>query len=110
MNMSVTNPKAWPFSVPATTAVVTSTYVTTGKEPIQVVSREHDEQDGGIWQFHANNGDFRPEVMQIVSLGEICALDPSIEILATTLPLGHTARRVNHLDTWVITPEVSIDN
>jgi len=108
--MSADNPKVWPFKVSPTTAVVTSTYVTSGKLPIQVVSHEYDEKDGDIWQFHSNNGDFRTVVMRLVSLAEIVAIDPSVEILATKLPFGHSARRENRSDPWVIAPEVSADN
>lgn len=99
-----------PDTSPPTTAVVTSTYVTTGKLPIQVVSREFDENDGEVRQFHANNGDFRPKVMELVGLGEMCAIDPSVELLATLLPFGHSARRGNCSDTWVIVPEMSADD
>lgn len=72
--------------------------------PVELVSREDDEEEGELWQFHAGNGDFRPEVLQLVGLREILAIDPGLSRLVS-LPMGHSARREGTSGEWVITPD-----
>ena len=91
----------WCFDVSPDTAVVTTTYVTVKGMPILYVSHEIDEEEGTIWQFHAGNDDYRPEVLQLVRIDEVVAKDPTIESMAT-LPAGYHATRNAVGDLWVI--------
>ena len=102
--MEQVNDPDWPFDVPPGEAVVTTSYVTGGHEPVCIVTHEADEESGIIWQFHSGNGDYRPEVLQLVRLDEILGLDPSLRALAN-LPLGHRAERAKQTDQW----KVSVD-
>ncbi len=90
-----------PFPISDDTVVVTSTYVTRDRLPIVEVSREDDEEEGELWQFHCGNGDYSEEKMQLVGLGTILKLDPGIALLAA-LPMGATAFRENAASPWSI--------
>ncbi len=94
----------WRFDVPPGAAVVTSTYVTVAHMPVLVVSHELDLEGGSTWQFHAGNGDYSTEVLQLVRLDEILEIDPQLRELAT-LPIGHSATRNTPEEKWVIEAE-----
>lgn len=79
--------------------VVTSTYVVNDHLPILMVSHEDDEEGGSLWQFHAGNGDYDMSKMLLVSIENIRALEPEIDVLAD-LPFGHTAVRETKSATW----------
>lgn len=93
--------REWKFDVDAAAAVVTTSYVTEHSLPILYVVHEHDDEEGVIWQFHADNGDYSSEVLQLVRLDEVLAIDPTLEELAQ-LPLGHAARREGPEDEWTV--------
>ena len=57
---------AWDFDISPDTMVVTSSYVTDAGMPVLCVSHEQDPEEGIIWQFHAGNGDFGTDVIQLV--------------------------------------------
>lgn len=80
------------FEIGNNEAVVTTKYVTTARMPILYACRESDGEDGESWQFHCGNGDFSPAQLQMVRLGTILELDPSILELAD-LPVGYCAKR-----------------
>jgi hypothetical protein len=89
----------WRFDVEPEAAVVTTVYVTKGGMPILLVTRELDDDEGSVWQFHCGNGDYRSEVLQLVRLDEILKLDPSVADVAA-LPIGFCARRNDRTDIW----------
>ena len=97
----------WPFDVPPGAAVVTTTYVTQRGEPIRFVTHERDADEGIIWQFHCGNNDYSGEVLQLVRLDEVLAIDPSIRSLAK-LPIGWCARRTSSSDAWVLAAEGNV--
>ena len=81
--------------------VVTTTYVTQEEMPILYVTHESGEGGEIIWQFHCDNGDYRPSVLQLVLLREIVQRDEGVAGLAS-LPLGCSAKRKNVGDDWTI--------
>ena len=89
------------FKISNDTMVVTSTYITRDGFPILEVSHEDDEDRGSLWQFHAGNGDYGMDRMQLVRLGTILALDFSITELGD-LGMGLTARRSASGESWTI--------
>lgn len=92
----------WPFAEGPDTAVVTTKYVTEQGMPVLQVSREIDE-DGELWQFHCGNDDYRPQVLLLVALHEILAIDPTLS-QAAALPVGWTAKRRAPSEPWVFAP------
>jgi hypothetical protein len=96
--------ESWPFDIVPAAMVVTTSHVTHGKMPIEYVTHETDEEDGVLWQFHCGNGDFRPEVLQLVRLDSIVAIDPGVLAVAD-LPLGFGARRSGKDSAWIYAPE-----
>lgn len=95
---------SWPFDVEPSTLVVTTSHVTLGKLPIEYVTHETDEDGEVLWQFHAGNGDFRQEVVQLVRLDEIIAIDPEV-VRVANLPIGFGARRRGRGSPWTYAPE-----
>jgi hypothetical protein len=93
-------PDAWSFDVPPDSIVVTSSYVTKDRMPILLVTHEEDPDEGIIWQFHCGNEDYDPNVLQLVRLDELLALDRDLEQVAK-LPLGFRAMRSSKVDAWV---------
>ena len=93
--------RPWPFDIPPAGVIVTTKYVTQRGEPILYVSHEYDEEEGACWQFHCNNGDYDPTVLQLVRLDEVLAIDSSIYDLAD-LPYGFCAKRVSKAAPWLI--------
>ncbi len=93
--------RAWPFDVPPDEAVVTTSWVTRERHPILVVWHEEDDDGGVVWQFHSGNEDYRPEVLQLIRLDEVLALDGSIAELAA-LPLGGSATRTAGDAPWTV--------
>jgi len=91
----------WRFNIGPDTAVVTSSYVTRDRLPILLVSHEDDPDEGPMWQFHAGNGDFSGDVLQLVRLDEILAIDPGLQVLHT-LPSGSCAERADVSAPWVV--------
>ncbi len=89
------------FDISLDAAVVTTTYVTQEKKSILYVTHEFDEDEGIVWQFHCGNNDYSSQVLQLVRLDEILAIDPDIITLAT-LPIGYSARRQSQYSAWVI--------
>jgi hypothetical protein len=96
-------PDLWPFDVPPGEPVVTTTHVTSGQQPILLVTHERDGADV-IWQFHCGNGDYRPEILQLVRLDEIVRLDPTVRSVAS-LPVGHRAQRQTGSEEWTMLAE-----
>jgi hypothetical protein len=92
---------SWTFDVSSDTAVVTTRYVTQDGQAIRYVTHEEDPVEGVIWQFHSGNEDYRNEVLQLVRLEEILALDPSVAALSR-MPPGCCARRSCRTDPWTI--------
>jgi len=90
----------WPFDVPPSAAVITTSHVTLRRMPILYVTHDLDEEEGASWQFHCGNGDYRPSVLQLVRLEEILERDPGLIRLAG-LPVGHHARRTATSAPWV---------
>lgn len=89
----------WPFDVPPETAVVTTAYITRDRMRVVYVSHELDEEEGVIWQFHCGLPDFGGDVLQLVRLDEILAIDPSLSTIAH-LPVGYSAQRSETSDDW----------
>jgi hypothetical protein len=102
--MKLPVPRQWQFDVQPETTIVTSTYVTIDRMPVLYVTHEHDPEEGPIWQFHCGNNDYDPAVLQLVSLKELLALDPSIEQVAQ-LPVGFCARRPSAQQQWRFEPD-----
>ena len=96
----------WDFDVAPDAVVVTTTYVTQQRMPVLYVTHEHDADEGTIWQFHAGNGDYSAEVLQLVRLDEILAIDPGLRVLSG-LPMGHSASRANRNEPWTARPGTS---
>ena len=78
----------WPFADPEETEVVTLDRIVRRESPILLVS--HDADDGG-WQFVDGDQVFE-ENGEVVLLGEIAQLDPTVLELAE-LPAGWHAWR-----------------
>ncbi len=72
------------------------------------VTHEYDKDSDIVWQFHCDNGDYRPEVLQLVRLDEILSIDSRLVLLAS-LPIGCSARRQSKDSAWIIEtdPEIS---
>ena len=87
----------WPFADPGDTAVFTSKFVIEDEETITYVS--HDADDGA-WQFHSETGSADLDDARLVALKRICALDPTVLLLAD-LPLGWRAWRASKDAEWV---------
>ena len=88
------------FPIPPEEMVITSEYVTVDRMPIVYVSREYDEEEGEVWQFHCGNGDFSMGKMQIVRLSTILGFDASV-LEVSDLPMGFCARRSHPDQPWV---------
>lgn len=89
-----------PFPIADDAAVITSTYVTRDGMPILYVSREEDDGEES-WQFHCGNGDYSMERMQLVRLGTVLRIDPTVHDVAD-LPVGHCATRAAVGAPWTI--------
>lgn len=89
------------FPIADNVAVITSTYVTRDGMPILLVTREEDDEEGESWQFHCGNGDYAMERMQLVGLGTVLRIDPTVREVAD-LPLGHCATRTAVGAPWTI--------
>jgi len=89
------------FGISEDTAVMTSKDITQDGMPILEVSHEDDEKDGSFWQFHSGNGNYAMDRMQLVRLGTILGIDPSVENIAH-LEMGRTARRRAIGEPWLI--------
>ena len=85
----------WPFPDPEETEVVTLDRIVRREAPILLVS--HDIDDGG-WQFVDGNQVFE-EDGEVVLLGEIAQLDPTVIDLAD-LPIGWHAWRPSRDQPW----------
>lgn len=88
------------FGISEDATVVTTTHVMQHGLPVRYVSHELDEDGASLWQFHCDNGDFRPEVLMLVRLGEVLAVAPELAALSS-LPVGHCARRAPGTIEWV---------
>lgn len=88
----------WPFEDEPETPCVTTSHVTSGRNPIVSVSREKDEDGELTWQFHCAEP-FKMEDAQLVRLDTILAVDPSMRELAD-LPLGYEAKRASANSKW----------
>jgi hypothetical protein len=89
------------FGISDDTAVVTSIYVTKDGMPIIEVTHQDDEEGGHLWQFHAGNGDYSADKLQLVRLSTILRIDPSLKDISH-LKLGMTARREAVGEEWRI--------
>lgn len=89
------------FDISWETMVVTSTFVTRDGLPILEVSHEDDGEGGSLWQFHAGNGHYAMDRMQLVRLATILSLDSSVAETAG-LGVGLAARRASIGEPWVI--------
>jgi hypothetical protein len=87
----------WPFADPQDAEVVTLGQIVRGEAPIRLVV--HDSDDGG-WQF-LDGGQVFEEDGEVVLLGEIAQLDPSVLELAE-LPAGWHAWRPGVDEPWRI--------
>jgi hypothetical protein len=85
----------WPFADPQDAEVVTLGQIVRGEAPIRLVV--HDADDGG-WQF-LDGGQVFEEDGEVVLLGEIAQLDPSVLELAE-LPVGWHAWRPSVDQPW----------
>lgn len=87
----------WPFPDSPTTAVFTTAQILSGGDFIAVVL--HDADDGA-WQFlGARNTAASESEAQVVALGTIVRLDPTLEGVAS-LPLGWAAWRETPNSQW----------
>lgn len=48
----------WPFDVPPSAAVITTSHVTLRRMPILYVTHDLDEDEGASWQFHCGNKNY----------------------------------------------------
>jgi hypothetical protein len=85
----------WPFTDSEETEVVTLNRIVRGESPILLVS--HDADDGG-WQF-VDGGQVFEQDGEVVLLGEIAQLDPTVLDLAD-LPTGWHAWREGPGQPW----------
>jgi len=95
------------FDITHDTMVITTKYVTQDHMPVLYVSYEEDEEAGIVWQFHAGNDDYRPEVLQLVRLDTVLALDPGLSSVGG-LGVGFSARRRGVVDDWVVSSDSPI--
>lgn len=86
------------FDLPDEAMVITSTYVTRDGFPVLQVTHEVDEGEED-WQFHCGNGDYSTSRMQLVRLGTILKMDPTLTEVAD-LPVGYVARRASPDQPW----------
>lgn len=84
------------FSEPESTACMACTHVLDEHLPILYVA--HDEDDG-MWQFLCGADGHESEHAKIVSLGEVSAIDPSVNDLHD-MPLAMAATRKSVNDRW----------
>ena len=94
----------WPFDVAPDSVVVTSSYVTREHMPVLYVTHEEDPEEGVLWQFHCGNADYSPDVLRLVRLDELLALEGDL-IEVAKLPLGFRALRSSKDAPWVFEPE-----
>lgn len=89
---------SWKFEDPPNLAVIVDAGVFTGNEFIMYVY--HDDDDGG-WQFLGKETDTsNTDSATVVGLGEVIAIDPTIEDLFD-LPMGWRAWRASQSAPWV---------
>lgn len=79
--------------------VVTSKYVMEDGLPILYVSHDFDEE-GSVFQFHCDNGEYDMEKMLLVKLETIIKRDKSLSDLI--VKEGEEARRKTETDNWII--------
>lgn len=84
------------FTDPENTACMVCSHVLHQKLPILYVA--HD-QDDGMWQFLCGAEDHQPEQAKIIGLGQVVALDQSLNEL-NAMPLGVGAVRKSINDKW----------
>jgi hypothetical protein len=89
----------WLFKQTRDACVVTSEYVIRDGMPIVCASLAADEDGELTWQFHCGNGDFSAEMLRMVRLDEIVALDPSVSGIAE-LEVGYSATRDSPNAPW----------
>jgi hypothetical protein len=92
------------FDITPDTMVVTTRYVTQDRMPVVYVSHEIGEESEVIWQFHSANEDYRPEVLQLVRLDTILAIDPGLASLGR-LAVGFSARRKSAGERWIVSKD-----
>ena len=91
--------EAWPFDQPRNGAVITTTHIVSGAQPITYVF--HDGDDHG-WQF-LPPVEVTEEDAVMVALEQIATLDPTVLELANLLP-GWMAERSFQEEEWSIKP------
>lgn len=85
----------FPFSKKPELLVFTCTHILEDEKPITFVTHHFDDNN---WQFLCNCQHEDIHAV-IISITELCALDPSIEELCD-LPVGHYAQRKNKNAKW----------
>lgn len=90
-------------SLDKTIMVVTSTYVMQEGMPVLYVSNDDDGENGSIWQFHCDNGDYHMEKMLLVRLDTLLDIDPKLSEIR--LEIGEEARREDVDSPWIFTKQ-----
>jgi hypothetical protein len=90
--------QSWPFEDPENVAVITVRQIVDLGQSILYVT--HDAEDG-CWQF-LTGGQVTEEDAMVVSLKNMCKLDPTLYQLAN-LPMGWIAERDSVDQPWVRT-------
>ncbi|MBE6841906.1 MAG: hypothetical protein E7510_03630 [Ruminococcus sp.] len=87
----------YPFSERSGMLVFTCTHVLEDNKPITFVTHHFDDNN---WQFSCSSTHTDADAV-IITIGELCELDPSLEELCD-MPVGHFAKRKNKNAKWII--------
>lgn len=91
--------KYYPFSHKPDMLVFTCCHVLENQKRITCVTHHFDDNN---WQFVCHSIHNDADAV-IITIGELCKLDPSIEELCD-LPVGHCAMRKNKNAKWITAP------
>lgn len=95
------------FREPESSSCIACKHVVSKKKPVLYVT--HDKENG-VWQFLCGDTEHANDTLHIISLKQVCKVDPTVNELYE-VPIGFGAERKTVKDEWVtfqMEPKVSL--
>jgi hypothetical protein len=88
----------WPFAIPPETLAITDTSALAGR-PITVVNHNRPAEDDVPWEFYATQEDLTEDILRLVPVGTLVAIDPTLADVLDLEP-GTWAERETETGSW----------